>query len=114
MAINFPDNPTNGDTFVANNVFYEYFATDNRWKAVNYGSAPVGYTGSRGDTGFTGSQGDIGYTGSQGDIGYTGSRGDIGYTGSRGDTGFTGSQGVGFTGSRGDIEKVVWNSAEIK
>jgi collagen type VII alpha len=104
MAVNFPDSPVNGETFTANDVVYEYDSIKNKWTAVNYASAPIGFTGSKGDIGFTGSKGDlgfsgsIGFTGSLGPTGFVGSKGEVGFTGSRG---FTGSQGAGFTGSQG-------------
>ena len=37
MAINFPDSPTNGDTFTANGVVYTYNATQTLWKTSSAG-----------------------------------------------------------------------------
>jgi hypothetical protein len=34
MAINFPDNPINGQTFQINNVIYEYFQTKKYWRVI--------------------------------------------------------------------------------
>ena len=39
MAVNFPDNPTNGDTTVVNGVTYTYNATNNLWKAGSSSSS---------------------------------------------------------------------------
>ena len=37
MAINFPDSPSNGDTFTANGVVYTYNATQTLWKTSSGG-----------------------------------------------------------------------------
>ena len=37
MAINFPDSPSNGDTFTANGVVYTYNATQTLWKTSSAG-----------------------------------------------------------------------------
>jgi hypothetical protein len=81
-ALNFPVNPSGGDTYSANGQTYTYNASTTSWEI----DAALGYTGS---AGFTGSKG----------AGFTGSKGDLGYTGSQGDIGYTGSEGVGYTGS---------------
>ena len=81
-VLNFPVNPSGGDSYTANGQTYVYNAASTSWEI----DAAIGYTGSQG---FTGSKG----------AGYTGSKGDLGFTGSIGGIGFTGSQGVGFTGS---------------
>ena len=42
MAVNFPDNPSNGDTTVVNGVTYTYNATNNLWKAGSSSSSGGG------------------------------------------------------------------------
>jgi hypothetical protein len=42
MAVNFPDNPSNGDTTVVNGVTYTYNATNNLWKAGSSSSGGGG------------------------------------------------------------------------
>jgi hypothetical protein len=80
MAIDFPSNPANNET-------YSYNSKSWYW-ANNYGTwlANTTITGYTGSLGYTGS---IGYSGSKGDTGFVGS---TGYTGSKGDLGYTGSQ----------------------
>jgi len=34
MAINFPDNPDNGQTFMINNILYEYYSSKNYWRVL--------------------------------------------------------------------------------
>ena len=76
--INFPPNPSDGDTYSQNSVDWVYDSTTTSWIT----QANFGYTGSQG---FTGSKGS-GFTGSRGDLGFTGSKGD---DGSLGFTGFS-------------------------
>ena len=81
--INFPTNPSDGDTYTTPaGVTYVFDSASTSWTV----DAAVGYTGSQGFTGSAGS----GFTGSVGPLGYAGSRGYTGsqaYTGSRGYTG---------------------------
>ena len=79
-VLDFPNNPSNGQSYSANGVTYVYNVATTSWEI----DAAIGYTGSQG---FTGSKGS-GYTGSRGDFGYTGSEGDRGYTGTATSTGF--------------------------
>lgn len=79
-VLNFPVNPSNGQSYSANGMTYVYNSATTSWEI----DAAIGYTGSQG---FTGSKGS-GYTGSRGDFGYTGSEGDRGYTGTAASTGF--------------------------
>ena len=56
-VLNFPVNPSDGDTYSANGQTYTFNAATTSWEI----DAAVGYTGSQG---FTGSKGS-GYTGSR-------------------------------------------------
>lgn len=56
---NFPSSPSEGTTYVVNDVTYTYNATKGYWVVSNYANSPIGYTGSRGVIGYTGSNGGI-------------------------------------------------------
>lgn len=57
MAIDFPDNPNNGDIYLSAGILYKYESATNRWITSNYADAPVGYTGSQGVEGPEGPRG---------------------------------------------------------
>jgi hypothetical protein len=98
MAINFPSNPANNDTYSYNGQNWYWANNYSVWLA---NTLAIGYTGS---TGYLGS---FGYTGS---LGYTGSTG-AGYTGSIGDKGYTGSAGLG--GGGGSVSLTANNTDTI-
>ena len=90
MAVNFPQDPQEGDQFTADTgTIYVY--EDGKWVSrtpdPNYADIQ-GATGPQGPTGATGPKGDTGDTGPRGPTGPTGPKGN---TGSRGPTGPTGS-----------------------
>lgn len=62
MALDFPNNPSGGQTYTSGGITYTYNSTVGIWQA----SAPAGFTGS---LGYTGSTGNFGYSGSQGATG---------------------------------------------
>jgi hypothetical protein len=64
MAADFPNSPTNGQTYTSGVTTWVYDSTKTAWSVQSTGSR--GYTGSLGGTGYTGSQGIIGFTGSVG------------------------------------------------
>ena len=106
-AFNFPNSPSNGDTYTANGVTFTYSSSSTAWirsSAVGAQGA-TGPTGAQGATGATGAQGatgptgPTGSTGAQGATGATGAQGATGATGAQGATGATGAQGA--TGSGG-------------
>lgn len=112
MSLNFPDNPTVGQTYTAGD--YTWIWTGDTWDAVTNSATtgPTGPTGASGEAGPAGPQGDIGPTGPTGATGDqgspglsvtgpTGDTGPIGPTGPTGDTGPQGTAGLSITGPTG-------------
>lgn len=62
MAINFPDNPTNGQVFTSGQSSWTYYSSPGVWKIT---SGTSGYTGSQGPIGYTGSAGPVAGTDKQ-------------------------------------------------
>jgi hypothetical protein len=97
MAINFPSNPSNGQTFAVGATTYTFDGV--KW-IVGITSGATGATGIQGNvgpigaTGATGVQGNIGPIGSTGATGVQGNIGPIGSTGATGVTGATGAPGA--------------------
>ena len=75
MAANFPNNPSNGDTFTSNGVTFTW--NGEAWKQ----SASPGVKGQKGDKGEKGQKGE------KGEKGQKGVKGDLGPTGPTGPTG---------------------------
>ena len=88
-AFDFPNSPSNGDTYTANGVTFQW--NGSVW--VRY-SASMGAQGSTGPTGAQGAVGSTGAQGATGSGGSTGAQGAAGPTGAQGATGSTGSQGA--------------------
>ena len=88
-AFDFPSSPSNGDTYTANGVTFQW--NGSVW--VRY-SASMGAQGSTGPTGAQGAVGSTGAQGATGSGGSTGAQGATGPTGAQGATGSTGSQGA--------------------
>jgi hypothetical protein len=107
-ALDFPNNPTNGQVFTSAGKTWVYSTASSSWNNLT----GTGFTGSRG---FTGS---VGFTGSASTV-----PGPTGFTGSVGSTGFTGSASTvpgptgptGFTGSAGPIAgsntQIIYNNS---
>ena len=97
-ALDFPNSPTNGQTYNSGGIVWTYNSTVGAWKITSSGvPGPTGFTGS---IGFTGSQGVAGPTGPTGPTGFTGSASTVaGPTGPTGPTGFTGSSGASILGT---------------
>ena len=85
-AFDFPNSPSNGDTYTANGVTFQW--NGSVW--VRYSAS----MGAQGSTGPTGAQGAVGSTGAQGATGSGGSTGAQGAAGPTGAQGATGSQGA--------------------
>ena len=107
-ALDFPNSPSNGDTYSANGLTYTYNSSSTKWVRTSPSVGAQGATGPTGSQGAAGAQGATGSTGSQGATGSggsTGAQGATGATGSQGATGSTGSQGAtgsgGSTGAQG-------------
>ena len=88
-AFDFPNSPSNGDTYTANGVTFQW--NGSVW--IRY-SASMGAQGSTGPTGAQGAVGSTGAQGATGSTGSTGAQGAAGPTGAQGATGSTGSQGA--------------------
>ena len=104
-ALDFPNSPSNGDTYSANGLTYTYNSSSTKWVRTSPSVGAQGATGPTGSQGAAGAQGATGSTGSQGATGSggsTGAQGATGATGSQGATGATGAQGAtGSTGAQG-------------
>jgi hypothetical protein len=61
MPLNFPDNPTDGQIFTADNRRWIYSLSTNSWSSSNFpvtgATGPIGATGATGFTGATGPSG---------------------------------------------------------
>jgi hypothetical protein len=96
-ALNFPINPVQGTTFVANAITYTFDGT--KWLA----SVTAGIQGAQGTQGRQGLQGRQGIQGEQGIQGFQGIQGIQGRQGIQGIQGRQGIQGFqGLQGTRGD------------
>ena len=98
-AFDFPNSPSNGDTYTANGVTFQW--NGSVWTRY---SASMGAQGSTGPTGAQGAVGSTGAQGATGSGGSTGAQGAAGPTGAQGATGSTGSQGA--AGSNGAITSI--------
>ena len=96
MAVNFPDSPSNGDTFTSGALTFTW--NGSAWK-LDPSSGTKGDKGQKGEVGVTG---DKGQKGQKGEVGDKGQKGEIGATGGTGSTGDKGQKGeVGATGGGG-------------
>ena len=94
MALNFPSNPTNGETYQSgSSATYVYNGT--------YWSIPSGQSGTSGTSGAQGSQGPQGTTGEVGPQGINGTAGSSGVQGPQGNQGPAGSGAQGAQGPTG-------------
>ena len=93
-AFDFPNSPSNGDTYSANGIDWIY--NGNVWKK----DATAGVKGQKGEVGQKGQKGEVGEKGVKGDKGDKGQKGEIGLTGGTGGTGEKGQKGeIGATGA---------------
>ena len=99
-AFDFPNSPSNGDTYSANGIDWIY--NGSVWKK----DATAGVKGQKGEVAEKGQKGEVGDKGQKGEIGATGAaadKGQKGEIGATGGTGGTGSQGQkGEPGPQGD------------
>ena len=106
-ALDFPNSPSNGDTYSANGLTYTYNSSSTKWVRT---SPSVGAQGATGSTGSQGATGPTGAQGATGSGGSTGAQGATGPTGSQGATGATGAQGAtGSTGAQGALATINGN-----
>ena len=93
-AFDFPNSPSNGDTYSANGIDWIY--NGSVWKK----DATAGVKGQKGEVGQKGQKGEVGEKGTKGEVGDKGQKGEIGATGGTGGTGTKGQKGeVGATGA---------------
>ena len=93
-AFDFPNSPSNGQTYSANGIDWIY--NGNVWKK----DATAGVKGQKGEVGQKGQKGEVGEKGVKGDKGDKGQKGEIGLTGGTGGTGEKGQKGeIGATGA---------------
>ena len=85
-AFDFPNSPSNGQTYSANGIDWIY--NGNVWKK----DATAGVKGQKGEIGV-GDKGEKGEKGQKGEVGEKGSKGEIGATGGTGGTGQKGQKG---------------------
>ena len=98
-AFDFPNSPSNGDTYTANGVTFQW--NGSVW--IRYSAS----MGAQGSTGPTGAQGAVGSTGAQGATGSGGSTGAQGAAGPTGAQGATNSNASGATGDFSIADKIV-------
>ena len=103
-ALDFPNSPSNGDTYSANGLTYTYNSSSTKWVRT---SPSVGAQGATGPTGSQGAAGAQGATGSGGGTGAQGATGSGGSTGAQGATGATGAQGAAAAGTNGIVKQVL-------
>jgi len=100
-AFDFPNSPSNGDTYSANGIDWIY--NGSVWKK----DATSGVKGQKGEVGDKGQKGEVGEKGQKGEVGDKGQKGEIGATGGTGGTGDKGQKGqkgeVGDKGQKGEI-----------
>ena len=97
-AFDFPNSPSNGQTYSANGIDWIY--NGSVWKK----DATSGVKGQKGEIGQKGQKGEVGEKGTKGEVGDKGQKGEIGATGGTGGTGTKGQKGesgVDATGTKG-------------
>ena len=108
-AFDFPNSPSNGDTYSANGIDWIY--NGNVWKK----DATAGVKGQKGEVGQKGDKGDKGQKGednsTKGDKGDKGQKGEIGATGGTGGTGTKGQKGD--KGQKGEDNSTKGQKGEI-
>jgi len=105
-AFDFPNSPSNGDTYSANGIDWIY--NGNVWKK----DATAGVKGQKGEVGQKGQKGEIGEKGEKGQKGEDNStKGQKGEIGATGGTGGTGSQGE--KGQKGEDNSTKGQKGEI-
>ena len=98
-ALDFPNTPSNGDTYSANGLTYTYNSSNTKWVRT---SPSVGAQGAQGHQGAAGAQGAQGHQGATAAAGAQGAQGAQGHQGAGGSAGAQGAQGhQGAGGSAG-------------
>ena len=96
-ALDFPNSPSNGDTYSANGLTYTYNSSSTKWVRTSPSVGAQGAQGHQGHQGAAGAQGAQGATAAAGAQGNQGHQGDDGAGGSAGAQGNQGYQGAGGT-----------------
>ena len=101
-ALDFPNSPSNGDTYSANGLTYTYNSSSTKWVRTSPSVGAQGAQGHQGHQGAAGAQGAQGATAAAGAQGNQGHQGDDGAGGSAGAQGNQGHQGAaGAQGAQG-------------
>jgi len=110
MAIDFPTNPSSGQTYAYSGSVWTYngYGWD---RTTSGGSGTAGATGATGPQGNTGATGATGATGPQGNTGSTGATGATGPQGNTGATGPVGDYVISFNGLTGTVTGVTTGTA---
>jgi len=104
-AFDFPNSPSNGDTYSANGIDWIY--NGSVWKK----DATAGVKGQKGEVGQKGQKGEVGEKGVKGEVGPKGQKGEIGATGGSGGTGEKGQKGD--KGQKGEDNSTKGQKGEI-
>ena len=114
MAANFPNSPSNGQTFTSNGVTFTWDGS--AWKQ-SASPGVKGIKGEVGDKGQKGEKGEKGEKGQKGEVGLTGNPGGDGIKGQKGEKGEDGAQGSdgsdGDKGQKGEASTVKGQKGEV-
>ena len=97
-ALNFPNSPSNGDTYSANGLTYTYNSSSTKWVRTSPSVGAQGATGSTGAQGAAGAQGATAAQGAQGAAGAQGATGSATITANANDRVITGGSGTNLVG----------------
>ena len=97
-ALNFPNSPSNGDTYSANGLTYTYNSSSTKWVRTSPSVGAQGATGPTGAQGAAGAQGATAAQGAQGAAGAQGATGSATITANADNRIITGGSGTNLVG----------------